>query len=118
MPSDAERAVLYDILHNLDLVQQFIQDRDYERFRVDTLRVYAVTRCLEIISEASRRLSEELKARHSDIAWHEMAGAGNVYRHDYEDVSVQRLWDTVQLALPPLRAVVMAEISGLPPEDA
>jgi uncharacterized protein with HEPN domain len=118
MPSDAERAVLYDILHNLDLVQQFIQDRDYERFRVDTLRVYAVTRCLEIISEASRRLSEGLKARHPDIAWHEMAGAGNVYRHDYEDVSVQRLWDTVQLALPPLRAVVMAEIGGLPPEDA
>jgi len=98
MRSDADRAVLDDILYNLDLVQQFIEDRDYERFRVDT--------------EASRRLSEELKARHPHIAWHEMAGAGNVYRHDYEDVSVQRLWDTVQLALPSLRNVVMAEISA------
>jgi uncharacterized protein with HEPN domain len=47
-----------------------------------------VTRCLEIISEASRRLPDGLKARHPAIAWKEMAGAGNIYRHDYEDVAV------------------------------
>jgi uncharacterized protein with HEPN domain len=32
-----------------------------------------------------------------------MAGAGNVYRHDYEDVAAQFVWETVQQALPPLR---------------
>ncbi|HEV3184133.1 MAG TPA: HepT-like ribonuclease domain-containing protein [Xanthobacteraceae bacterium] len=115
MPSDAEQAVLRDILHHLDLVQQFTQGEDYEAFHADTLRVYATTRCLEIISEASRRLSDELKARHPAIAWKEMAGAGNVYRHDYEDVATRRVWDTVQLALPPLRIVILAEISDLPP---
>jgi hypothetical protein len=46
-----------------------------------------VTRCLEIISEASRRLPEAMKARHPSIAWSDMAGAGNVYRHDYDDVA-------------------------------
>src|SRR5215207_4329882 len=55
--------------------------------------IYAVTRCLEIISEASRRLPEELKARHPSIAWKQMAGAGNVYRHDYEDVAARYVWD-------------------------
>jgi uncharacterized protein with HEPN domain len=49
------------------------------------MRLYALTRCLEIISEASRRLSDEQKARHPEIAWREMAGAGNMYRHDYRD---------------------------------
>jgi uncharacterized protein with HEPN domain len=44
-----------------------------------------------------------------------MAGAGNVYRHDYEDVATRRVWDTVQLALPPLRIVILAEISDLSP---
>jgi uncharacterized protein with HEPN domain len=39
-----------------------------------------------------------------------MAGAGNVYRHDYEDVVAQLVWDTVQRALPPLRAVIEDEI--------
>jgi uncharacterized protein with HEPN domain len=64
-----------------------------------------VTRCLEIISEASRRLPDDLKARHPSIAWREMAGAGNLYRHDYEDVAAQYVWGTVRRALPPLRAV-------------
>jgi len=77
------------------------------------MRVYAVTRCtrcLEIISEASRRLSEGLKARHPGIAWREMAGAGNVYRHDYQDVAPPRVWETVQFALPPLRAAIEQEL--------
>ncbi|UWU69698.1 DUF86 domain-containing protein [Bradyrhizobium sp. NC92] len=63
--------------------------------------VYAVTRCLEIISEASRRLPEELKARHPAIAWRQMAAAGNVYRDNYEDVAANLVWETVQQALPP-----------------
>lgn len=75
------------------------------------MRVYAVTRCLEITSEASRRLSADLKARHPAIAWREMAGAGNIYRHDYEDVVAKRVWDTVLIALPPLKVVVDQELS-------
>jgi uncharacterized protein with HEPN domain len=39
-----------------------------------------------------------LKARHPSIAWKQMAGAGNVYRHDYENVAARYVWDTVQLA--------------------
>ena len=56
-------------------------------------RFYAVTRRLEIISEASRRLPEDLKARHSSILWKEMAGAGNVYRHGYESVEAYDVVD-------------------------
>lgn len=40
-----------------------------------------------------------------------MAAAGNVYRHDYEDVAAQYVWDTVHLALPPLRAVIEQELA-------
>ena len=44
-----------------------------------------------------------------------MAAAGNVYRRDYEDVAVEFVWDTLERALPPLRAVIEAELgkSGL-----
>ncbi len=42
-----------------------------------------------------------------------MAGAGNVYRHDYEDVVAKLVWDTVQLALPPLREVVARELATI-----
>jgi uncharacterized protein with HEPN domain len=81
-------------------------------FSAGIMRVYAVTRYLEVISEASRRLPDALKARHLDIAWREIAGAGNVYRHDYQDAAAPRVWDTVQLALPPLRAAVEQELGS------
>lgn len=111
MPSERADGALRDILHHIDLAKQFIQGFDCESFKADIRAVYAVTRCLEIISEASRRLPVELKARHPTISWKQMAGAGNVYRHDYEDVVAQFVWDTVQHALPPLRAVIEGEIA-------
>ena len=42
-----------------------------------------------------------------------MAAAGNIYRHDYENVAAKLVWDTAQLALPPLRDVVASEIAAL-----
>jgi len=111
MRSDAEQNALHDILHQIDLAQEFARDQDQEAFSADTMRVYAVTRCLEIISEASRRLSDALKARHPGIAWRNIAGAGNVYRHDYQDVAPPRVWDTIQFALPPLRAAIEQELA-------
>jgi uncharacterized protein with HEPN domain len=82
MPSDTDHGVLRDILHHIELAERFTRDHTFETFKSDELHLYAVTRCLEVISEASRRLSDELKARHVGIPWKQMAGAGNVYRHD------------------------------------
>ena len=113
MPSEAATAALRDIKHHIDLAIQFCAALKYDGFRGDTRTVYAVTRCLEIISEASQRLPEEMKERYPAIAWKEMAAAGNVYRHDYEDVTARVVWDTVQLALPPLREVISQELAGL-----
>lgn len=76
MPSDSASALL-DMRRHIDLAFQFIAGLNYEAFQSDTRTVYAVTRCLEVISEASRRLPDEMKARHPSIAWKNMAGAGN-----------------------------------------
>jgi uncharacterized protein with HEPN domain len=113
MPSDPARAPLRDILRHIDLAEAFAAGFDASAFRDDLRAVYAVTRCLEIISEASRRLPTSLKERHPSIAWKRMAGAGNVYRHDYEDVAANFVWDTVQISLPPLRTVVGQELRRL-----
>jgi uncharacterized protein with HEPN domain len=111
MPSRTADVALRDIRYHIDLAKEFTAGFDRDMFKGDLRTVYAVTRCLEIISEASRRLPDGLKARHPSIAWKQMAGAGNVYRHDYEDVAAEFVWDTVQRALPPLREVVEVEIT-------
>src|SRR6202041_3202297 len=105
--------VLGDIEPHIDLAVQFTAGLDRAGFCEDTRTIYAVTRCLEIISEASRRLPDDLRVRHPGIPWRDIAGAGNVYRHDYEDVAARIVWDTVQLALPPLRSVIRGEIERI-----
>jgi uncharacterized protein with HEPN domain len=101
---------LADIRHNIYLARKFTDGRTYETFRDDDMAFYAVTRCLEIISEASRRLPAVLKNRHPDIPWIEMAAAGNVYRHEYEDVQRELVWGTIQKRLPALLAAVEQEL--------
>lgn len=111
MPSDRTLAALRDISHHIELATRFAGGLEYETFRSDLRTVYAVTRCLEIVSEASRRLPDELKARHPSISWKDIAGAGNIYRHDYEDVSAQHVWATIQIDLPPLGDVVEQDVA-------
>ncbi|HKM61197.1 MAG TPA: HepT-like ribonuclease domain-containing protein [Acidisphaera sp.] len=108
---EAVRRWLNDIRHHVATAEEFVAGIGYETFQGDTLRLYAVIRCLEIISEASRRLPDELKARHPSIAWRDMAAAGNIYRHEYEDVAAREVWDTVTLHLPPLRDAVTQEVA-------
>jgi uncharacterized protein with HEPN domain len=90
----------------------------YDAFKESDLHLYAVTRCREIISEASRRLPDVLKERHPSIAWQNMAAAGNIYRHQYEDVAAGAVWRTLTESLPLLRAVVGEELTALPPQSA
>jgi uncharacterized protein with HEPN domain len=71
-----------------------------------------VERGIEIISEASRRLPEDLKARHPEIPWPKVAGIGNVLRHDYEDVAAPVMWKLVHDDLPALEAVCRGELAA------
>jgi uncharacterized protein with HEPN domain len=116
-PADPQRWLI-DIRHNIHLARSFVEGLSYEEFCDRSIAFYAVTRCLEIISEASRRLPDDLKARHPSIPWEDIAGAGNVYRHDYEDVLHRLVWGTVQTRFEALLAAVEQEIDRLPDDEA
>jgi uncharacterized protein with HEPN domain len=109
--SEADRAVAA-ILYNIALAHSFLDGLTLEQFSTDQRTLYAVTRCLEIISEATRRLPGEAKAKHPDVPWARIAGAGNVYRHDYEDVLASILWNTVHFQLSDLESAVEAIRGG------
>lgn len=110
MLSDVERDALEDIRDNIARAMRFVDGLDLDGFLADDKTFYAATRCLEIISEASRRLSPAFKERHPQIPWKQIAGSGSIYRHSYENVQERRVWATIHEALPALRAVVDAEL--------
>jgi len=113
MPSKNPSQRLRDIVENIDAIGGFLHDLDLEQFTRDRKTVYAVTRALEIISEASRRLPQDLKDRHPEIDWPAVAAAGNVYRHEYEAVDEQQLWQTARHDLDLLRRLAASELDTL-----
>jgi uncharacterized protein with HEPN domain len=83
---------------------------DFEAFLADQKTYYAVVRALEIVSEASRRLPEDVKAWHSTIDWRAIAAAGNIYRHEYETIDPKVVWHTARVDLQDLEAIVRREL--------
>jgi uncharacterized protein with HEPN domain len=67
MLSEKERGALRDMLRHIDLAEQFPQGRTVESLHGDPMPLYAVIRCLEVISEASRRLSDEKGAASTNV---------------------------------------------------
>ena len=59
-------------------------------------------RRLEIIGEAARRISKETQAAYSDLPWSDMVGMRNIMIHEYDDVDLVIVWETVNNDLPPL----------------
>ena len=110
MLSERARKALLDIRENIVLAETWTWGLTLAGFAENRMVFYAVTRCLEIISEASRRLPPELKRRHPEIEWRSMRDAGNIYRHDYDGVQEHITLRTVREALPPLLAIVESEI--------
>lgn len=111
MRSEDDRALLEDMRANIGYAREFIGEKTFEEFAASRLTFYATTRALEIISEASRHLSEDLKRRHPSIDWVAVRDAGNVYRHAYEYVTEERIWDTATKSLFALEAVVLEELA-------
>jgi uncharacterized protein with HEPN domain len=110
VPSRSIEEYLRDIIENIDSAKSFAGGKTLATFEKDRLTHYAVLRALEIISEASRHLADEIKARHPGIKWRAMADAGNVYRHVYHKVDLEFVWQTVTEFLDPLREAALAEL--------
>jgi uncharacterized protein with HEPN domain len=102
---------LTDILDAIERIRAEIAGVSIEAFEADWRKRWLVERGVEIISEASRRLTDELKARHPEIPWTKVAGIGNVLRHEYEGISAPVMWKLVQEDLSPLEQVCREEVA-------
>lgn len=99
MRSESVKLALYDIRDNVLLAGEFVENFTCEEFSESRLHIYAVTLALEIISEASRRLPDDLRDR--QLPWRSIRDVGNFYRHQYDNVAASYVWETVAVHLPP-----------------
>ena len=111
MATSSPIARLTDIIEAAELIRSEMAGVMLQDLESDKRKRWLVERGIEIISEASRHLSDELKARHPKIPWSKVAGIGNVLRHEYERVAHDVLWRVVHADLPPLENACREELA-------
>ncbi len=83
---------LTNILEAIARIRAVLGDVTLAEFEADWQRQWLVERGFEIISEASRHLTPDLKSQHPHIPWRKVADIGNVLRRDYGNVAAPILW--------------------------
>jgi len=106
---------LLDILQSARLAVAYLSGWTQERFLGSTEKQDSVVRRLVIIGEAARRVSSQTRSQLAGIAWEKMTAMRNFVVHEYDDVDMAIVWDTVQHDLPDLIAAIKHLV---PPEDA
>lgn len=89
-----------DISENIQKIENFTKDYDYDSFAKDEKTVYAVIRCFEIIGEASKNISEKVKDKYPFIPWKKIAGMRDILIHHYFGFDYKTLWETIKIRIP------------------
>jgi uncharacterized protein with HEPN domain len=76
-----------------------------EPFLGDTKTQDAVLRNLEVIAEATKRMSDEAKAAHPEIEWRGIVAMRNLVLHEYPDVNPERVWEVVEQEIPRIKSL-------------
>ncbi|BAI89273.1 MULTISPECIES: HepT-like ribonuclease domain-containing protein [Limnospira] len=76
-----------------------------------------VIRSFEVIGEAVKRLSPELRQSYPEIPWRRMAGLRDVLIHDYDDINLEEVWNVVEQNLPELKQKILVILSALHHEN-
>lgn len=79
-----------------------------DAFSADPVGQVWVVHHLEILGEAGRSVSAEVRAAHPEVPWSKIVGMRNVLIHHYFEIDVDRLWGTIASDLPSLRSQLAA----------
>jgi uncharacterized protein with HEPN domain len=113
MPFADPRARLEHILEAIREIEGFTAARTLQDYLDQGWLRLATQQGIEIVSEASRRIPADLKAKYPEIPWADIAGIGNILRHGYDSLDHALIWGVVERDLPPLKAAVEAMLQEL-----
>jgi uncharacterized protein with HEPN domain len=114
-PRDA--VTMHEILRRAKRVEELFREYTYDDFKANWRVHDLVMHEFEILGEAARRLTPEVRSAHPEIAWHAIIGFRDRLIHGYDAVDYELVWDTARDDIPQLIAEITPLIPEVPAEE-
>jgi uncharacterized protein with HEPN domain len=103
MPKRGDKEFVLDMLIACEKILRYTKNLSYDEFCKNDLVIDAVTRNMEILGEAVKNISENLKAKYRNVEWREIARTRDKIIHSYFGVDLSILWDIITVDIPALQ---------------
>jgi uncharacterized protein with HEPN domain len=110
---DRDLTYLKHILDCINDIELFVEGYTEDEFVSDKKTFNSSIRMFEVIGEATKKISTELKNDHPAIEWKKMAGLRDILIHDYEGVNLNALWQIIRVNIPELKTQIQKLIQNL-----
>lgn len=100
------RLYLNDILNAMISIEKFVEGMSLDAFKEDDKTSSAVIRKFEIIGEASKNVSEEIKEKYPEVPWKEMSGMRDKLIHTYFGVNYRLVWTAIKERIPQVKPLI------------
>lgn len=107
-----DRERLEHIVQAIDRILDFADGRTKEDLMTDNLKYYGIVKNIEIIGEATYKLTRVFRRQHTDTPWEFIAKMRHVLVHDYYQIKPTEVWKVINEDLHPLREQVERYLSA------
>lgn len=104
MSKREDTAIIQDMKEAVDRIKSYTSGMEYDGFQQNYKTQDAVIRNIEILSKASKLLSDETREKYPNIPWKDIAGTRDKLIHDYFGVNIDIVWDIAINEIPTLFA--------------
>ena len=108
-----DKVRLFHIIDAIDEIEIYTENVTLDDFVKNSMMFNATLRQLEIIGEASNRLSEQLLQNNTDIPWARIIGLRNLVVHEYFGIDDITIWNVIKINLPNLKEKISRIVSEL-----
>lgn len=112
MKKDAKFFLMH-IIESIQFIEDYTKGLTFEDFKNSQEKQDSIFMRLTIIGEATKNVPDDIKAKHKDIPWGDMAGLRDVIVHNYFGVELEDIWKTIKEDLPPVKKQVKGLLENL-----
>jgi len=107
------RDYVQDIFDSINEIEDFINGMYFEEFIKDKKTINAVTRSVEVVGEAAKKIPKSLRDKYPMIPWKKMSGMRDKLIHEYFGIDLEILWKVAKEDMPSLEKAIRDVLKDL-----